>query len=167
MKIRYIPIIIGMIVLFSSGSHALRPADVAPDLLGRVISTGKIFKLNKFAGKINVVTFFSINCKYCKKALPEMAKMEKEFPTAMFIAIYTGKQSIENLKKFLSGLSGHPKMFVYAGSLGVSESPVQKLYGYRGLPHSVVIDTSHHIYKIIPGYKPDDIKTALKELSEK
>jgi thiol-disulfide isomerase/thioredoxin len=161
MKNRSIPAIISLLILLPSISHALRPSDIAPDLFGRDILTEKKFTLHRHSGKIRLVNFFSMYCKPCKKELPELALLEKEFPNVMFIAIYTGSRPMKRVRKFLSGLPGHPGSVVAAGPA------VKQLYGYIGLPHSVIVDTSNHIYKIIPGYNTHLIKTALKELLQK
>jgi hypothetical protein len=85
----------------------------------------------------------------------------KRISQCYVIAIYTGSRPMKRVRKFLSGLPGHPGSVVAAGPA------VKQLYGYIGLPHSVIVDTSNHIYKIIPGYNTHLIKTALKELLQK
>lgn len=66
MKYKYIIPVICLLALFASTSHALRPGDAAPDILGR-LTTGKKFKLSNYSGKIRVVNFFTMNCPPCKK----------------------------------------------------------------------------------------------------
>ena len=161
MQYRYITTsIICLLVFLTSNSYALRTGDMAPDILGRS-TTGQLFKLSKYSGKIRLINFFSMYCKPCKKELPELGLLEKEFPDIMVIAIHLGSQPAAKVERFLSRLSGHPEKIV-CSSLAVKES-----YGFRGFPHSVVIDNNNLVYKIIPGYNTYFIKSALKELSRK
>jgi thiol-disulfide isomerase/thioredoxin len=160
MKYKYIIPVICLLALFASTSHALRPGDAAPDILGR-LTTGKKFKLSNYSGKIRVVNFFTMNCPPCKKELPELALLENKFPEVQIIAIHLGALSIEKVVRFLSGLSGHPDKIV------ISSMKVKKTYGIRGFPYSVVIDSNNRVYKIIPGYNTNYITSAIKELTRK
>jgi len=149
-----------LILYTSTNSFAINIGDKAPDILGRK-TTGKLFKLSSYSGKIRLVNFFSIYCKPCKKELPELALLEKDFPEVMIIAFHIGSQSMEKVKQFLSGLSDHPDIIVR------SSLEAKKTYGFRGVPHSVIIDSNDRIYKIIPGYNTQLIKTAIQEITRK
>jgi len=155
------PLIISfLIVCFYTQSFALRIGDDAPEIYGRLL-TKQLIKLSAYSGKLRVVNFFSVNCKPCKKELPELAVLEKDYPHVVFIAVHLGDESIEKVNQFLSGLSGSPRLVIWS-SLAVKTD-----YGFMGFPHSVIIDKNNHILKIIPGYNTQLIKTTLDELSYK
>ena len=146
-----ITIIICLLIFLSPPSFAIRIGDDAPDILGRMTNK-KLFKLSSYSGQIRLVNFFSVHCKPCKKELPELSLLEKEFPDIVMIAVHIGDQSIEKVNQFLSDLSGSPKRVV------CSSMAVKTNYGFLGFPHTVIIDKHDRIHQIIPGYQIPMIK---------
>ena len=150
-------IIIICYILLSSISSGFAINEEAPQIYGKTLNNTN-FILSKNNGKLRLINFFTTNCKYCKKELPELAVMEKEMPEVLFIAVCVGNLNKTKVKKFINALPKAPKLIVCAGE------QVKKDYGIIGYPYSVIIDKKGHIINTIPGYNTKIIKTLLKKL---
>jgi thiol-disulfide isomerase/thioredoxin len=130
----------------------------ATNIIGKKIS-GQLEKINFKNKKKTVINFFSIKCKPCKKELPELAKIEKEYPDIKFYAVHLGLKKEKEIQNFLSKLSAYPKNILIAGDI------LKEKYRIFGLPFTAIIDSEGFITHRLQGYiKPEVFKQALNQL---
>lgn len=98
---------------------------------------GEAMSLTDYEGKIVLVNFWATWCAPCRKEMPQLNALQKEFGGDDFqvLTIATGRNSEEGIKRF----------FEEAGvdSLPRHQDPKQKLasqMGVFGLPISVILD---------------------------
>lgn len=119
--------------IFNTTALAIKPDILAPNIYGRHINN-QLFRLSDIRSEIIVVNFFWINCKPCEQELPELSRLEAEYPGIEFVVIHVedeGKLAIQN---FLKKLSSHPNQIIVASPM------VKKTYGIKGFPYTILIN---------------------------
>jgi thiol-disulfide isomerase/thioredoxin len=129
---------------------------VSPNFIGRTFSDLP-YRLKNDKGSPKVLNFFWVNCKPCREEMPELALLEKEYPKVKFISVHTQKETPENVQKFINELPGAPSNIV------LTSGSVKDEFKYRGLPHTIVLDSENVVLLNLSGYTPDNMMQ-LKEL---
>jgi len=132
----------------------------APNIVGRTV-VGSMFIMAKQKAGPKVINFFWVKCIPCKKELPEMARMEKEYPKVQFVAVHADSNPESEVAAFLAALPAHPATIVLAGR------KMMALYNFTGFPHTVVLDSNNVITHVISGFTEDNmakVEQAVKAL---
>lgn len=130
---------------------------VSPNLIGRTMD-GQPYRLKNDKAMPKVINFFSVTCKPCRKEMPELATLEKQYPGVRFISVHTEPESAENIDKFIKSLSGAPSNIVQTfGGL-------QETFHYIGLPHTLVLDAENIVLLNLVGFTPNNMKRLSKKL---
>lgn len=140
----------------SAGPEVGQPA---PNILGRTLDD-QSYRLKSDTGRPKVVNFFSVTCKPCREEMPELSKLEKQYPTVKFISVNTQDDQMEAVAKFVKSLSGAPSHIV------LTSGGLQENFHYLGLPHTVLLDGDNVVLMNLVGYTPDNMRRLHKALQE-
>lgn len=131
----------------------------SPNLIGRT-PDDKPYRLKSDIGQAKVINFFWVNCKPCKEEMPELAKLEKQYPKIKFISVHTQKESPENVMMFIKALPSAPSNIV------LTSGGIQDSFHYLGLPHTVVLDNNNIVLMNLVGYTPENMKKLSESLKQ-
>lgn len=131
----------------------------APNFLGRTLDDNS-YRLKSDTGKPKVINFFSVTCKPCQQEMPELGKLEKQYPGVKFISVNTNDDKLEIVQKFVKSLSGAPSHVV------LTSGGLQETFSLMGLPHTIVLDRNNVVLMNLVGFTPDNIKLLNKTLQE-
>ena len=135
----------------------------SPSILGRTLDD-KYYRLKHDTGKPKVINFFWVNCIPCKKEMPELAILEKQYKGVKFISVHTEEEKTETVVKFLKALPGAPSNIV------MTSGGVKEAFKYYGLPHTIVLDADNVVLMNLSGYTPENMNRlsgALQQMSSK
>lgn len=134
----------------------------SPNLIGRTLDD-KPYRLKSDKGSPKVINFFWVNCKPCRQEMPELSKLEKQYPGVKFIAVHTRAEKPEVVEKFVKSLAGAPSNIV------LTSGGLEDIFHYVGLPHTIVLDRDNVVLMNLSGYTPNNtqrLTTALQELTK-
>jgi len=92
--------------------------------------------------------------------MPELAKLEKQYPGVKFISVHTQESKPEVVEKFVQSLAGAPSNIV------LTSGGIQETFQYLGLPHTMVLDSNNVVLMNLVGYTPDNMKRLSKALQQ-
>ncbi len=138
-------------------SPPLKTGQQAPDFELPEISGGKL-RLNDLKGKKILLHFWADWCTECRAEFPKLQKAHRALTNSNFqiICINTG-QTREHVQSFVDYFK-----LTYPMLLDRS-TDVSNLYGIKGLPTSVLINSDLTIYKIHIGWLDETLIFQLKE----
>lgn len=125
--------------------EGLKVGSAAPNIYGRKMDDSSFILSGEAAGP-KVISFFWVKCLPCKKELPEMAAMEKKYPTVKFIAVHADAGYAKELPAFLREIGAAPSTIV------VADKTVAASYAFTAFPHTVVIDANNKVRFVLSGY---------------
>lgn len=129
----------------------------SPNLIGRSLDD-QSYSLRSDKGMPKVINFFSVSCKPCQKEMPELAKLEQQYPKVKFIAVHTHSENPENIAKFIKSLSGTPSHIV------LTSGGLQEIFHYFGLPYTLVLDANNIVVMNLLGYTSNNMQRLQKHL---
>lgn len=135
----------------------------SPSILGRTLDE-KYYRLKQDVGQPKVINFFWVNCIPCKKEMPELAILEKQYKGVKFISVHTEDEKIETIVKFLKALPGAPSNIV------MTSGGVKEAFKYYGLPHTILLDSDNVVLMNLSGYSHENMRRlagALQQISKK
>lgn len=136
---------------------------VSPGILGRTLDD-QYYRLKQDTGKPKVINFFWVNCIPCKKEMPELAVMEKQYKGVKFISVHTEDEKIETIVKFLKALPGAPSNII------LTPGGTKEAFKYNGLPHTIVLDSDNVVLMNLSGYTRENMRrlaSALQQINKK
>lgn len=120
------------------------------------LAAGGEVDLASYAGKPVLVTFFTENCPYCRKAAPFLQKVHAAYSpkglSSVGICVEDSVQAAGN----------------YAGDFGLTfpvaykGGQVSRAYRTRGVPYIFLLTKDHEIYDVWEGYDPQYDASILK-----
>ncbi|HEX2946293.1 MAG TPA: TlpA disulfide reductase family protein [Clostridia bacterium] len=119
---------------------------------------GNSFKLSDYKGKIVILNFWAVWCKYCKLEMPDLNKLNKELEKkneAVLLAIDV-QESADTVREYLSSNGFSLK------ALLDEDGSVAQTYGVSGYPTTLVINPDGSIYAYTTG--ETDEATLLKAI---
>jgi thiol-disulfide isomerase/thioredoxin len=116
-----------------------------PNLIGRTLDD-QSYRLKSDTGSPKVINFFSVSCKPCRQEIPELAKLEKQYPGVKFISVHAQEEKPEVVEKFVKSLPGVPANIV------LTSGGLQANFHYLGLPHTMVLDNNNVVLMNLVGY---------------
>lgn len=156
---------IGGVVLLSlsplamAGGNGPAVGQPAPNFIGRTLGDDS-YRLKGDKGRPKVINFFALTCKPCRQEMPELGKLEKQYPGVKFISVNTQDDKPEAVAKFIKSLSGAPSHVV------LTSGGMQETFHYLGLPHTLLLDSDNVVLMNLVGFTPANMKLLHKALAE-
>ena len=120
--------------------------EMAPDFSLKDLN-GKSLKLSDYRGKIVILNFWAVWCKYCKIEMPDLNELNKVITKdndVVLLAIDV-KESITIVKSYLDSNN------ISLNVLMDNEGAVAQNYGITGYPTTFVVNRDGSVYTKIPG----------------
>ncbi len=132
---------------------------VAPDFTLKDLD-GNDVKLSDYKGKIVILNFWAVWCKYCLIEMPDFNELNKELEkeNEVVILAINSQESPEKVKEYLSSSNIDLKVLLD------QDGAVTQTYGISGFPTTFFINKDGTLYKYISGMT--DKKTLLEYISE-
>lgn len=119
---------------------------IAPDFNLKDLN-GKNIRLSDYKGKIVILNFWAVWCKYCKQEMPDLNELNKELEKeneAVIIAV-DARESSDTVKNYLSSNNINLKVLLD------QDGSVTQTYGISGFPTTFIINKDGSLYTYIPG----------------
>jgi len=132
---------------------------IAPDFTLKDLN-GKSVKLSDYRGKIVILNFWAVWCKYCKEEMPDLNELNKilEKDNEAVILAVDVQESSDTVNSFLSTNNINLKVLMD------KDGSVTQTYGITGYPTTFIINKDGTVYTYIPGATN---KETLQEILEK
>ena len=150
---------------------ALTAAPPAPDLPPAVSVAplkdvnGSPFKLADFFGKVAVVNFWATWCGPCRREIPELVKLHKEFQSRgveiVGLSTENPDASAEKVRKFIQDFQVD-----YRIGWAPVEVAAPLMQGHEAIPQSFVISRDGWILKHFVGFSSANTREQLKQALE-
>lgn len=141
----------------SQSSQSSNPA--APDFSLKDIN-GNAVKLSDYKGKVIILNFWAVWCKYCKLEMPDINELNKELEKdndTVILAVNV-QESSDTVKNYLSSNKIDLKVLLD------QDGSVSQTYGISGYPTTFIINKDGTLYTYISGATD---KETLKKILEK
>ena len=157
-----VALIIGTCFAFQSSTEekSQQTLEKAPDIV-LVSPNGKTVKLSKLKGKMVLIDFWASWCGPCRKENPNVVRLYNQYKAKGFTVFSVSlDQDAEAWKKAIAsdGLIWPNHVSDLLGW----QTPLVQLYGFEGIPHTVLIDQEGKI--IGTGLRGESLEQKLKEL---
>lgn len=130
----------------SDNTAAQNQKSIAPEFNLKDM-TGKNVKLSDYRGKIVILNFWAVWCKYCKQEMPDLNELNKtlEKENDVVILAVDSQESQKTVKDYLD--SNKISLHVLLDSDG----SITQTYGVTGFPTTFVLNRDGSLFKYIPG----------------
>lgn len=120
-------------------------------------TTGKIYSLSDFKGKIVLLDFMFTGCTGCKQMVPFLEKIEKKFmdSSVAFISVSIDKKPSDYLKMPHSKFFVPGSIYLYTDGKG-EDHPIVDYYKIFAYPTLILIDRRGKMVGIAPDPRPDN-----------
>ncbi|MEO0138384.1 MAG: TlpA disulfide reductase family protein [candidate division WOR-3 bacterium] len=113
---------------------------------------GKIYKWEDLQGKVLIVDFWATWCQPCRKSLPELDAIYKEYNGKVVVIGFSKDDSEEEVKNFLE------KEIKVSYPIAMSNQKLEKMFGgILGLPTSFLVDKDGKVVRRFLGYVPKEV----------
>jgi peroxiredoxin len=132
---------------------------MAPDFTLKGLD-GKSVKLSDYQGKIVLLNFWAVWCKYCKQEMPDLNELSKELEKkdeAVILAVDV-QEPADTVNEYLTSNNISLKVLMD------QDGSAAQQYGVSGYPTTFVINKDGSVYTYIPG--ATDKKTLLEILDK-
>lgn len=119
---------------------------MAPDFALKDMD-GKTVKLSDYKGKVVILNFWAVWCKYCKIEMPDLNELDKELSqenNAVILAIDV-EEPYDTVKNYLTSNGFDLKVLLD------NDGSVSRSYGVSGYPTTFIINKDGSVYTYIPG----------------
>ena len=121
---------------------------------------GKLISLSSLKGKIVVIDFWASWCGPCRREMPEMVELYKEYKTRG-LEIY-GVSLDENTDAWKSAIAGDHITWIQVSDLKKWDSKPVMEYGIEEIPQTVLIDRNGKI--VAKGLDMNELKIKIQAL---
>ncbi len=150
--------------VFAFQAHAGEPkpgsGDLPPDIFGKDES-GQPIALEKYHGKVVIVTFWATWCPYCLKELPILENIQdrigKDSIEVIAVNWKEDRDTYRAVQRALKGLT----LTLTSDSLG----RIGEAYGVETIPHMLMIGKDGRIDSVRRGYSEDDLGDIAADLT--
>ncbi len=120
---------------------------------------GKLIKRENLKGKPSILIFWGINCHSCKRELPSINKLYKQYKNKVnFYAIVVDSNDIKEIKET-------KKIWKFDIPVLVGDRKIIYRYRVIGVPMILIVDKNLKIYKKFFGYQENKkIEKYIKDL---
>ena len=156
--------------LFATNVASVELGERAPNIIGKVLGGeqhGAWFRLNRAPPQPTLVNFFWVDCLPCAEELPELARLERQFPQVRFLAVHAEDDDASAILAYLAQLPAHPSN-ILQGSSRLQEVYSETNDEFLPLPYTVLVDPQGILTYRSTGYNAATIQrltAALKQLS--
>ncbi len=113
---------------------------------------GKIYKWEDLQGKVLIIDFWATWCQPCRKSLPELDAIYKEYNGKVVVIGFSKDDSEEEVKNFLE------KEVKASYPIAMSNPKLEKMFGgILGLPTSFLVDKDGKVVRRFLGYVPKEV----------
>lgn len=108
---------------------------------------GKEVKLSDYNGKIVILNFWAVWCKYCIEEMPDLNELNKELEKendAVILAVDV-KESPDTVRDYLTSNNINLKVLMD------EDGAIAGAYGIEGFPTTFIINKDGSLYTYIPG----------------
>lgn len=119
---------------------------MAPDFKLKDLD-GKDVKLSDYKGKVVILNFWAVWCKYCIEEMPDLNALNKDLQKdndAVILAVNV-QEPIDKVKNYLKTNNIDLKVVLD------SDGNISKTYGVEGYPTTFIINKDGSLYTYIPG----------------
>jgi thiol-disulfide isomerase/thioredoxin len=128
-------------------------------------ASGASFKLADFFGKVTVVNLWATWCGPCRREIPELVKLHKEFQARGVEVIGLSTEdpdaSAEKVRKFIQDFQIDYRVGWASAAVGV---PLMQ--GRQSIPQTFVISRDAFLVKHFTGFSPGNTSAQLKQALE-
>jgi peroxiredoxin len=138
----------------SDGTKVMAPDFSLKDLSGNTV------KLSDYKGKVVILNFWAVWCRYCKEEMPDLNELNKELAkdnNAVILAV-DAQESADTVKNYLSANNIDLKVLLD------SDGAITQKYGISGFPTTFIVNKDGSLYTYISG-KTD--KATLNDILDK
>ncbi|HZW40614.1 MAG: TlpA family protein disulfide reductase [Syntrophothermus sp.] len=126
-------------------------SEKAPDFTLKSVD-GKNIKLSSYKGKIVILDFWATWCGPCRKGIPDLISLQKEFPKDLVvIGISVDRETKNNVPKFIKDYGVNYPIVYY------TEDVVKNYGGIEAIPTAFIIDKNGNIVDKHVGLVDKDI----------
>lgn len=112
---------------------------------------GKIYKWEDLRGKVLIVDFWATWCEPCKKSLPELDAIYKDYKGEVLVIGFSKDNSEADVKRFL-------EVVKVSYPIAMSSQKLERMFGgILGLPTSFLVDKNGKIVRRFLGYVPKEV----------
>lgn len=108
---------------------------------------GKSVKLSDYQGKVVILNFWAVWCKYCKQEMPDLNELNKELEKdgeAVIVAVDV-QETADVINEYLTSNKIGLKVLMD------QDGSVSQQYGVSGYPTTFIINKDGSVYTYIPG----------------
>lgn len=155
-----------LLVLFVSSSLALEPKSIVPDFDGETFD-GKTVSIQDYKGKVIVIDFWASWCGPCKKEMPYLVELYKEYSEkGLEIISINIDRTEKNALNFLKAL----KVDIDFVLIYDKKSKIVPLFNPETMPTTYIVDKKGIVRFVHDGFQDeykmkfvDEIETLLNE----
>lgn len=152
------------LLLITSQTLALEVGQSVFGITATNLNDNQPVALENFAGDVLYIDFWATWCTPCRKSLPFLSQLQREYTHQGFRLITISQDDDNDLAKAF--IEPYQTGFI---SLADPDAQVSAIFGVQGMPTSYLIDQQGTIRWIHQGFKPADqeqIRTHIEELLE-
>lgn len=130
----------------TSGQASESTKVMAPDFSLKDLD-GNTVKLSDYKGKVVILNFWAVWCKYCKQEMPDLNELNKELEkdnNAVILAV-DAQESSDTVKDYLTSNDIALKVLLD------SDGAVSQTYGVSGFPTTFIVNKDGSLYTYISG----------------
>lgn len=130
----------------TAGENTASDKVMAPDFALKDLD-GNTVKLSDYRGKIVILNFWAVWCKYCKLEMPDLNELDKELKKgndAVILAVDV-QESADTVEKYLTSND------IGLKALLDEDGSVAQSYGVSGYPTTFAINPDGSVYTYISG----------------
>lgn len=156
-KIRVLTITLALFALMASGAQAA--ATKVPDFSLPSVKDGSMVKPSGYQGKAMLINFFATWCPPCRKEIPSLIQLQKDFAPKGFtvLGVSTDQGAASMVEKFAQKMEIN-----YPVVLSDSQTP-RAFGGILGIPTSFLVNKEGNVVKRYDGYV--DHQTLVNDLN--
>jgi thiol-disulfide isomerase/thioredoxin len=125
---------------------------------------GKIISLSSLQGKVVLIDFWASWCAPCRKEMPNVVKLYNQYKDKGF-TVYSVSLD-EDPKAWKEAIKADGMTWPnHVSDLSGWKSPMPQLYGFQGIPYTVLVDKDGKILET--GLRGKSLEQKLKELFSK
>jgi thiol-disulfide isomerase/thioredoxin len=144
----------------NNSAYSLEEGSKAPTIILRDFQNNLVVVNSFFKTKIVAISFFNSSCAPCKKEIPELQKIQDDYPQNGKILLIGSDKSKESIQKFLRGLD------INLAILWDKFNDAANKFEVKAFPALFLFDEKGKIIMKLNGYNkdtPDKLRRKIRE----